>query len=187
VGDFNCPRIHWASDTSFNDPINTAIFNWATSGGFTQHVDFPTRGQNTLDVVFADDDQIINRSVAEPSLGFSDHCVINFLLTVENSQCTSNVYADTVKQYSWHRADFDALRDSLLAINWAEVICYNPYASSTWSAFVELIWEAVDRCVPTFNCRVKSRKTKYRHPYALRKLSAKKRRVWKEHRTVHPT
>ena len=94
VGDFNCRKIHWASHTSPNDPINTAIFNWATSGGFTQHVDFPTRGQNTLDVVFADDDQIINRIVAEPPLGVSDHCVINFVLTVENSQCASNVYAD---------------------------------------------------------------------------------------------
>jgi len=127
------------------------------------------------------------KSTVELPISFSDHCVINFVLIVETSPCVSNSYADTVKQFSWYHADFVERRDSIQIINWAEVICYNPHAGSAWSTIVPLIWEAVDRCVPSFTHRVTGRKTKYRHSYKLWKLAAKKGESGKYTVKIHPT
>ena len=68
VGDFNCPKINWTENLSANDYVNKFIFNWAVSGGFTQFVKFSTRGQNVLDLVLADDDQIVNYIYPTPHL-----------------------------------------------------------------------------------------------------------------------
>ena len=182
VGDFNCPKINWLLFTTPSDPTSSAVFDWAVSSGFTQHVDFPTRGQNSLDLVFTDDDQIISRIVAQPPAGFSDHCIVDFVLTIEHSHWESNVSAHPATRYNWHIADFDMLKHHLLAIDWTEVICCNPCAKSAWSAFEDLIWEAVVRCVPSSSSHRKSSKNK-RHPRKLRKLVTKKRRLWKEHRS----
>jgi len=61
------------------------FFNWAVSGGFTQFVKFATRGQNVLDLILADDDQIVNHIYPTPPFGLSDHYVVNFAITIEHA------------------------------------------------------------------------------------------------------
>lgn len=60
IGDLNCQKIDWANSHSSDDYISQVLLNWAVTGGYTQFVNFPTRGDNIIDVVLADDDQIIS-------------------------------------------------------------------------------------------------------------------------------
>ena len=182
VGDLNCPRINWTGNSSATDYVSNSIFSWAVNGGFTQCVNFATRGQNVLDLVLVDDDQIVNHISASPPVGLSDHCVVDFMLTVKH-KCppVTDCPTDVTQYYKWHSTDFVAFAQYLDCINWYNVICCNPNVLSSWSVFLSIIWEAADVCVTIYNnC---SRKSKRKHyPRELHKLAVKKRKLWRKHR-----
>jgi len=56
------------------------IFALTTSRGYSQFINFATRGENVLDLIFSDDDQIICIMDCCPPLGNSDRCPLNFNL-----------------------------------------------------------------------------------------------------------
>jgi len=68
--------------------------------GFYQFVDFATRGSNILDIILADDDQIITVTTPGLPIGLSDHLTINFTLTLETAKAISNSVLNTIR-YSW--------------------------------------------------------------------------------------
>jgi len=49
--------------------------------GHSQVVDFPTRVNNILGVIFTDDDCIVTAIKSCPPVGYSDHCAIEFTMT----------------------------------------------------------------------------------------------------------
>lgn len=184
VGDLNCPKIDWTNLHSSGDYINQVLLNWAITGGYSQFVNFPTRGDNILDVVLADDDQIISWISAGPPIGHGDHCTINFKLVVDGiSSNSSRPHYDesTTNRYNWHRADYDAITNCLLCIDWDAFICHYPDAKEIWSAFSRVLWSAVDRFVPkSAKCMSKPKCT---YPREIRKLCRQKKHLWKKCRS----
>ena len=82
----NCPKIYWINLFSSSDHISKSLLNWFNAHGFCQFIQFPTRGDNILDLVLADDNQIISRIYPNPPLGplgHSDHCIVSFILDIE--------------------------------------------------------------------------------------------------------
>ena len=82
-----------------------------------QHVFEPTRfrdGQepNVLDLVFSNEEDMINILMQNPGLGDSDHTCINFDL---------NCYAkddDRIKMPNYFKANYKTIRERLSAVNW---------------------------------------------------------------------
>jgi len=156
AGDFNCPNINWADHSAPNDYVNQSILNWAVSYGFVQYVNFSTRGQNILDLVLTDDDQIISDIADSPPIGLSDHCVVDFVLNVVcNADCNYyNCNSENTKKYKWYEADVLCMEQHLNSINWNDFICHNSSVALAWSAFIDLLWDTVDEFVPYSVTRV---------------------------------
>jgi len=173
-------RRYWTENFSANDYVSKSIFNWAVSGGFTQFVKFSTRGQNVLDLVLADDDQIVNHIYPTPPFGLSDHCVVNFAITIKHKHPGAGGVTDGTKHYKWHSADFVTFAQYLECTDWYNVICCNPCALSSWSAFLSIIWDVAALCVPISN-RSMCKPGRKHYPRELQKLAVKKRKLWRKH------
>ena len=180
VGDFNCPKIDWPKLSCPNhDHISKCILEWAIAGGFCQLVNFPTRCGNTLDLVLVDDEQIVSCIDASPPLGHSDHCIVDFKLVLSGS----NSYAPetdvpVVSKYKWFKADFDAIAECLYSTDWNALICHNPSALSSWSAFLHVLWSAINSFVPKSQCIKRGSRKNYSRE--VRRLMIKKRHLWKK-------
>ena len=139
LGDFNCPRIDWENAYSPGDHINARIFDFMSSRGYSQFIDFATRGENILDLIFSDDDQIICSTNCCPPLGSSDHCLIEFqFVTSCKSVLNSTSDAHGVPKYNWYKGDYIAIEHYLQNIKWDTIIWNNPHALHAWSAFLDL-------------------------------------------------
>ena len=153
-------------------------------GGFTQFVNFHTRGNNLLDLVLSNDSEIVCSITSKPPLGHSDHNIIDFKLDVKTGNIGDHDKENTAEshKYYWHKADFNGLQDSLSQIDWNTFICFNANASSVWSAFVNIVWDTVNEFVPHNDViHPKNIVTKRkRHPHHIRRLIIKKRHLWKE-------
>jgi len=67
------------------------------------------RADNLLDIILADDDQIINSVTADPPMGHSDHAVIKFTIGLELNSTVVNIPAETVR-HDWSKANFEAMQ-----------------------------------------------------------------------------
>ena len=85
--------------------------------GLFQFVDFATRANNILDVLLADDEQVITSVAAgAPIIGDSDHLSITFKIVItlgKTHPAASNV-ATHRPTYKWGLADFDSMHHYLL-------------------------------------------------------------------------
>ena len=129
----------------------------------------------------ADDDQIVNHIYLTPPFGLSDHCFVNFAITIEHKHPGAGGITDGTKHYKWHSADFATFAQYLECPDWYNVICCNPCALSSWSAFLSIIWDVAALCVPISNrsmCKLGWKH--YRRD--LQKLAVKKRKLWRNNR-----
>ena len=81
-GDFNFPDIDWRHCTS--GPHGKDFLEVVSDCFFTQHVLFPTRGNNCLDLVFSSEVGMIDNVNSGGKLGASDHDLISFDLCCFN-------------------------------------------------------------------------------------------------------
>ena len=75
AGDFNC-SVNWKTQTA--DAESMRLLDFANEEYLTQWVDKPTRGNNTLDLVFSSEDNMISKLSVGEKLGKSDHNMIRF-------------------------------------------------------------------------------------------------------------
>ena len=179
LGDFNCPRINWVNAYSPGDHISARIFDFMSSRGYSQFINFATRGDNILDLIFSDDDQIICSTDCCPPFGNSDHCLIEFQFVTSSK---SDLKPISVQKYNWHKGDHASMEHYLQNIKWDAIIWNNPHALHAWSAFLGLLWDAVDLHVTRFKTTVRTHKKNY--PREIRKLIKKKRCLWEKCQTT---
>jgi len=110
------------------DYVNKKICHFVLTHGYSQVVDFPTRGNNILDVILTDDDCIVTAVKPCPPVGYSDHCAIEF--TMSPTPVERNVPAGSGDKYRylWHIGDYDYMINYLLCVDWNAVLYYNPSA-----------------------------------------------------------
>ena len=106
-GDANLPDINWktSSTSAQNNPvqIQSTLIDTIFDIGFEQLVDFPTRGNNTLDIFISNRSSLLNRCI--PCPGLSDHVAVLVYtnkVPCRQSQssvlCTYGKKADTTKE-----------------------------------------------------------------------------------------
>ena len=120
-GDFNYPDIKWstlACDTSFSKLFLDAVNNCC----LFQHVTEPTHYRrnttaNILDLVFTNEDGMIDSIEYLPGIGASDHVWLQF-----NFICYSSPMPTDRPKYNLHQADFNKMRELLQPIDWNDLL-----------------------------------------------------------------
>jgi len=105
----------------------TTFFGLWFSAGFSQCVDFCTRGRNTLDLVLTDDDQLVSSVVADDVFGDSDHDTVKFVIVLKCTVDQTQESADDIK-FVWSKANFDLVDSYLSSIDWQFMLQNNPDA-----------------------------------------------------------
>ena len=161
------------------------FLDYVISAGFSQCVDFSTRGRNILDLVLTDDDQLVNSVVADDAFGDSDHDTVKFVIVLESTVDQTQELTDDVR-YVWSKANFDLIDSYLSSIDWQLVLQNNPDAIQFWSAVERTIYDAVDMAVPkqtTSAYHSSRRRIPKRYPRIVRKPRVKKRNLWRQLRS----
>jgi len=148
--------------------------------GFTQIVQFPTRGPNILDVVLVDNVHAVLNILHHPSFSSSDHVVVLFSLLFGNDCADSSLKSN---RYCWYDANFDNMIGFLESINWLHVISSFPSVESMWTAFCQILKQAIDAFVPKCGSNGKPQSIKRLYPRFVRKELFKKRRLWNKCRS----
>ena len=121
----------------------------------------------------------IARIVVHHAVGNSDHCLIEFQFVTSSRSVHKSLFGDQgVPKYNWYKGDYAAVEYYLQNIQWDTIIWNNPNVLHAWSAFLGLLWAAVDLHVPRFNTIFRAHKKNY--PREIRKLIIKKRRLWRK-------
>ena len=82
VGDFNYADINW-NDRTYTYPTSGKFIEFCEDIFLNQYVEAGTKGENTLDLIFSNQEIIENLRVGE-NFGFSDHLIIRFELKFES-------------------------------------------------------------------------------------------------------
>ena len=178
IGDFNLPRIDWNSVTSSGDSVSKLFLDFVITNSYIQFVNFPTRGNNILDLILANDEQVVNCVSSNVPIGHSDHCVVDFKVVSKRTNLPSANPAEGASRYNWYASDFEPMSYHFDCVDWDSFICHNPQAASSWAAFLDLTWTIIDMFVPLRSNRGNFKK----RPKEVRRLMVKKRQLWRKHR-----
>jgi hypothetical protein len=107
-GDANLPDIDWTTNQvvghQYRKEISESHLNTLGRLGLEQIVDFPTRLDNTLDVVITNRPSLVNHCVGMP--GLSDHDIVYMDMNVKATRQKPVRH----KIFLWKRADFNSIR-----------------------------------------------------------------------------
>jgi len=172
-------NIDWASLLAPQNSADTCLQNFAVNNGFMQMVTAATRGNSILDVVFTNEPNTVYDVTVDPHFASSDHCCIKFTIFLEDGSSGTPHNDDTTrKQYLWDHADYEGLANYLSSYNWSKLFTVNLTANSMWSAFYNVLLNAIDAFVPSRISTTK--KTVKRYPKKARKVLARKRCLWRK-------
>ena len=173
VGDFNHRSIDWNTmhaereGQPFLDTIQDCFLN--------QKVDEPTRGENVLDLVLTNNDNLIDNVIVKEPLGMSDHNTVYFdlKLHIDPPNWKMN-YKD------FRRGDYLEMSKQLNSTNWTELLDDKTSVEDKWYAFKTRLEVIVDEHVPT-----RTRKKRKQPPWwneQIRRARKQKVKAWKRYR-----
>ena len=181
LGDFNCPDIDWQTMLCYTDPCQKMLYDFVVFNGFTQCVTSPTRSSNILDLVFVSDPLLISTIDVVPPFSTSDHNAIKFELVYSKSVYLAKTHYS--KQFSWKHGDYDGLCEYFACYNWNDLCMYCLTPDSLWSAFREVLDQAIDLFVPyKYVCCDSIVRLYRKYPRQIRELIARKRCLWRHHK-----
>ena len=115
MGDFNYRSIDWNSwtTTSSDSSSDSKFIESARDGFYYQHILEPTRGRigqkpSCIDLVFTNENKMINTVQYLSPLGKSDHCVIQF-----DFSCYTNQESNTKVRYIYDKGDYPTIKEYL--------------------------------------------------------------------------
>ena len=148
VGDFNVKEINWSLyECSENEGHIASVFLEGIKDCYLfQQVTEPTRlreGQSPsiLDLVFTNEENMVDKINYQPGLGKSDHVVLDF-----NFNCFIEKNSTTQKKYNFNKGDYNSCKNQLSSIDWSVMQGLNLVDS--WKYFAELIVDLIDKFIP---------------------------------------
>ena len=187
------PDIHWDShtvtDNQYPHRVSETFLNIALDLSLEQVVNFPTRQENTLDLVFMSHPSYKVRCKPLPPVGFkSDHDVV----LLDTAYRPHRARLPRRKLYLWRKADTQGIKQHLQSFSTSFIKSSEHDSSPTdqqpnsiefmWSKFKDAVTSAVDKYVPT-----KMSSTRQTHPWVdtkLRRLMRQKQRAhWRAKKT----
>ena len=149
MGDFNHPEIDWsghACSAPHNHPASQ--FLEATMESYlTQHVRNPThyRGNqtpNTLDLIFTNEEGMIDEVLYGPPLGKSHHVVLTF-----DFLCYSSNTENKRTSYMYQKGNYEAIRTYLGTVDWDKELT-DKTTEECWTVITNHLNEAKRRYIP---------------------------------------
>ena len=111
MGDFNYRNLDW--DNLASDQEGERMLQWVQDKGITQHINFPTRGENILDLILSTEPDMVDNAYDNGKIGESDHNIIVCDLCVRTTDT-----ANTVLILDFKKSNFMKFRDSLSSKDW---------------------------------------------------------------------
>ncbi len=182
VGDFNLPKLKFNPELewpNYSHPQNQ-IYELFTSMlidiGLIQLIREPTHCLgNWLDLLLGTDPLSVSCVDAMEPFCTSDHMSISFLLRYQ--QTTSSDKSGSAV-HNYRKMDILGFKEYLSEIKWSEEFKTCVCSDDFWDVFMCIIMAGVKLFVPKINTCSNSHKAKY--PKFIRKLQAKKKRLWRQ-------
>lgn len=167
TGDFNLPKINW--DTPNGITVADSFFvEFISSLNLIQHVKFPTRGQNILDLLLTNQENSIQNLIHLPPFQKSDHFSLNFKicfkLAKSENKCVRNFF----------KGDYDRLNHYFLNVNWSEILYRFSDLDSIYSAFCQVVYWGIEECIPF----IAPSSNKLRYPCHINKIMEYRNKIW---------
>ena len=180
-GDFNLPLIQWSNFTFPNTmPYNT-FAECINENSLTQHVNFPTRGSNILDLVFTADPLLVSQVTSQDHFSFldsvSDHTALVLCLNVRYEPATETPIE---KHFDFRRANMFLLKSLIVAVNWEMLLAnttIDTNIDTMIDTFYDTFWSICEKCVPIVISSRRINKSNY--PQHIVKLGSKCKRLSK--------
>ena len=188
LGDFNLPHIRWSNYTSETRPADfDIVFVEKVQDCFlAQHIHDLTRirGDNagsTLDLLFSNDESIVDEVKVDSPLGRSDHACL--IISVDIQELEHN---STRHIYMYEKADYQQMKRRL-DVDWTQYLPQDLNTEQKWRKFISKLQEVVEECIP--KVQVNAREIRKRNVNLLinRMLWAKinrKQRLWERLKTA---
>ena len=175
-GDLNLPQIDWSIgfSTAATSHVSHDLIDTVQHCGLYQHVLQPTRFRvgnepSTLDLLFTNEEGLVQGLEYLPGLGDSDHVVLKFTLA-----CYSPKSVNCATHLNYNRADFNQLNELIRDTEWG--LDGTDDIDARYSQFTSTLDRLVGVCVP--RSRPKARKRSiYMNAEAMR-LRKKKKQLW---------
>ena len=123
IGNFNLPKINWVDLTYPSDIVHVVIVNCFIKARFIQVVDFSTRDDDILDLIFASDTLLFSQISCHALFSNSDHnCISCSLVCNARSSYLINFNPESSLQFVYRDADWAAVDSFLNKVNWSLLI-----------------------------------------------------------------
>ena len=151
MGDFNFPEIDWESiTTSVGEEHKATKFVECIRDTYRfQHVKQPTRVRegnepSLLDLIFTNEENMIENLTTHPSLGKSDHLILSFnyiCYTLPDFKCEQK------SRLNFFKGDYVSIREELDKINWTNNLNGMDMLQS-WRSFAEINIDLMEKYIP---------------------------------------
>ena len=106
-----------------------------------QHITEPTRGRGStepyiLDLVFTNEEGMVENINHQSPLRKSDHCVIEC-----NFNCNCEEHQRSYKKYYYDTGDYEGMRNDL-NIDWDDYLGQEDHIETQWNKFVDIVKSA---------------------------------------------
>ena len=170
LGDFNLPDINWNLHIGRNEDVE--FLNCLHDNFLDQLINFNTRGNNILDLLFTNDSNLVSSLTSSPPLDNSDHSSFIFNLNVSTQRNENKEL-----KYNYNKGDFNKFRTLLSEIDWVEKF-ENKTCNEMWEIFKLNLENTQNLCIP----KVKIRSSKKLKPTwwnnDIKKLIKDKKVAW---------
>ena len=136
LGDFNLPQIRWSNHTTEGGPVdfNTVFIEKVRDCFLTQHIQEVTRikgdnAGNTLDLLFTNDEEIIEDIRTDSPLGRSDHACIFVSVNMQELEDNTNFFF-----FMYEKADYELMKRKL-EIYWLQYLGQDSDTEEKWIKF----------------------------------------------------
>ena len=158
-GDFNYPGINWEKETSTSkrekEFIETSRDCFLYQN-VTQPTHFrPNQQENTLDLIFTNEEGMISKIAHNAPLGKSHHSALTFSLECYKQK------TKFIPSYIYKKANFNEMRTTLKTTNWVEKLDAST-CEEAWKIFSDKLEEVTAKSVP--KTKPPSNKTKSKKP-----------------------
>ena len=178
AGDFNLPGWDWTNRTlkpkTPYPSLHHDFMALVDDAYLVQHVEEPTRKENTLDLICTNLSDQVNRVKVIP--GISDHDIVYMELSVK----PKSKIQKPREIYLYQKADWDGMRDYLGPILDRLEKSYQPCANTLWTTIKDHLIEAANLFIPKKLC--KRRKSQPWVSKSLRKKMKKRDKIFKRSR-----
>ena len=182
MGYFNYPHIDWVDDSKICEKASRTENQFLESirdAFLIQYIMEPTRYRvnqvpHLLDLIFLNEDEMVNNYDVKDPLRKSDHCLITFTY-----QCQTQVKGQSGESFLYEKGNYQTLR-GMLQDDW-ETKFVNLDAEESWELLISRLKQTEHECIPKKKSgQPRKYKPLWMNAKTLDKVR-KKHRVWKKY------